>query len=112
MNIQINRSQQKFLFLLIVTAIYSTLAIWLDFLHGPKLRDEGHFWQTSLTFSESLIPTIDDLKNYRELNTPLPFVIFGALEYLFHQGIFAGRLLNLILSLIIVFIMGWPSREK
>lgn len=34
------------------------------------------------------------------------------LEYFFHQGIFAGRLLNLILSLSIIFIIGWPSRNK
>ncbi|MDY6896958.1 MAG: hypothetical protein SWZ49_02635, partial [Cyanobacteriota bacterium] len=45
-------------------------------------------------------------------NTPLPFIIFGALEYLFHQGIFTGRLLNLILSLIIVFLVGYPTRSK
>ncbi|VEP18925.1 conserved membrane hypothetical protein [Hyella patelloides LEGE 07179] len=112
MNIQLKRSQQKFLFLLLITTIYTALVIWLDFLHASKLGDEGHFWKTSLTFSESLIPTIDQLKNYGELNTPLPFILFGGLEYLFQQGIFAGRLLNLILSLITVFIIGWPSRDK
>ena len=112
MNIQLKRSQQKFLFLLLIAAIYTALVIRFDFLQGAKVNDEGHFWQTSLTFSDSLIPSINDLKDYRDLSTPLPFMMFGALEYLFHQGVFAGRLLDLILSLIIVFIIGWPSREK
>lgn len=112
MNIPPTRSYQKFLFLFFVTAIYSALVIWLNFLKGPGLWDEHTFWATSLTFSDRLIPSLDDLRNYGELNTPLPFIIFGALEYLFHQGIFAGRLLNLILSLSIVFIIGWPIREK
>ena len=112
MNIQLNRSQQKFLFILGITAIYITLVFWLNFLQGPYWHDEKPFWETSLTFSNSLFPTIEDLRDYSELNTPLPFIIFGALEYLFGQGIFAGRLLNLILSLSIVFIIGYPNQDK
>lgn len=102
----------KLLFLLAITAIYTALVVWLDFLQGPYWWDEKTFWQTSLTFSDRLFPSIEDLRNYDELNTPLPFVIFGALEYLFRQGIFSGRLLNLILSLTMVFAIGWPSQEK
>ncbi len=112
MNIQLNHSQKKFIFILGITAIYTALLVWHNFLHGPLLGDEGSFWETSLTFSDRLIPTIDDLRNYGELNTPLPFIIYGALEYLFHQGIFAGRLLNLILALTMIFIIGFPSRDK
>lgn len=112
MNIQLDHSKQKFLFLLSITAIYIILVVWLDFLQGPYWHDEKTFWQTSLTFSDRLLPSIEDLTDYNELNTPLPFIIFGALEYLFHQGIFTGRLLNLILSLSIVFIIGYPSHGK
>ncbi len=112
MKLQLNHSQQKFLFLLGITFIYSAVVIKLDLLHGPKLGDETNFWKTSLTFSDRLIPSIDDLRNYHALNTPLPFIIFGALEYLFDGGIFAGRLLNLILSLSMAFIIGFPSRNK
>ncbi|MGB3758873.1 MAG: hypothetical protein WBA07_21235 [Rivularia sp. (in: cyanobacteria)] len=112
MNIQLDHSKQKFLFLLSITAIYIILMVCLDFLQGPYWHDEKTFWQTSLTFSDRLLPSIEDLRDYDELNTPLPFIIFGALEYLFHQGIFTGRLLNLILSLSIVFIIGYPSHGK
>ncbi|MEM6753262.1 MAG: hypothetical protein AAF630_09860, partial [Cyanobacteria bacterium P01_C01_bin.38] len=112
MNIQLNHSQRKFIFILSITAIYIALIFYLDFLHGNYWHDEKTFWKTTLTFSDRLFPTIEDLRDYTELNTPLPFIIFGALEYLFHQGIFTGRLLNLILSLIIVFIIGYPRQSN
>lgn len=105
-------SKQKFLFLLGITAIYTAIVVWLDFLQGPYLWDEDTFWQTSLTFSDRLLPTFDQLRDYSELNTPLPFIIFGALEYLLGRGIAAGRLLNLVLSLVIVLIIGWPTKQK
>ena len=112
MNIKLRHSQSKFLFLLLITAIYTILIIKFDFLLGAKVKDESHFWETSLIFSKSLIPSIDALKDYRDLNTPLPFIMFGAVEHIFNSGIFGGRLLNIILSIVMVFIIGWPSRKK
>ena len=112
MNIKLNRSQSKFLFLLLITAIYTILIIQFDFLQGVKVKDEAHFWETSLRFSDSLIPSIDALRDYRDLNTPLPFIMFGAVEHIFDLGVFGGRLLNVILSIAMVFIIGWPSRKK
>lgn len=105
-------SQQRFLFLLSATLAYSALLVWFDFLQGPIIWDEVHYWETSLIFSDRLIPNIHALKSYDELSTPLPFIIFGGLEYLFHQGIVAGRLLNLLLSLVTVFLIGWPTQNK
>ena len=107
-----NRSQQKFLFLVFITAIYTALVIRFDFLQGTKINDEPHFWETSLSFSKSLIPSVDALRDYRELNTPLPFIMFGWVEHFFHLGIFGGRLLNVVLSVVMVFIIGWPSRQR
>ncbi len=112
MTFQFDRFPKKFLFLVIITAIYTVLLIGRDFLQTPALWDETHYWNNILKFSNQLFPGIDDLRDYNELSTPLPFIIFGSLEYLFHGGIFVGRLLNLILSLIIVFIIGWPSQNK
>ncbi len=109
---RVSHSQQKFFFLMGVAAIYVALFVGLDYLQGPPYWDERTFWKTSLTFSDRLIPSLDDLRNYRELNTPLPFVVFGALEYLFNQGMFAGRLLNFCLSLVMVAIVGWPDRKR
>lgn len=109
----LNRSQQKFLFLFGIALVYTGLLVWRDFFQGPPAQwDEARFWRTSLTFSDSLIPSLTDLREYGELNTPLPFILFGMLEYLFGQGMFAGRLLNAVLSLAMVCIIGWPSRER
>ncbi len=105
-------SNQKFLFLLMITAVYTALVVWLDFLQGPHWWDEITFWQTSLTFSDRLLPSLDQLRDYSELNTPLPFVVFGAMEHLLGKGIVVGRLLNLALSVMIVFVIGWPTKPK
>lgn len=109
---QLTRPQQKFLFLLGISVLYLGLVAWLDFLQGPYWHDEASFWETSLSFSNKIPPSIADLSDYDELNTPLPFVVFGTLEHFFGQGIAAGRLLNLVLSLVMIFIIGWPSRDK
>jgi hypothetical protein len=113
MNIRINALlKQRLIFSLAVISIYLFLLVWLDFLQGPQRWDEPQFWKTSLTFSNRLFPSVDELRDYGQLNTPLPFIIFGVMEYLFHGGIIAGRLLNLILSLIMVFSIGWPSQKR
>ncbi len=112
MEIQLTRSQQKSLFLIGITTIYIIRLVWLEFLDAPYWWDEEHFWETSLTFSDKLFPSLADISDYEELNTPLPFVTFGLLEHLFGQGIRAGRLLNFLLSLGIAFLIGWPTKEK
>ncbi len=105
-------SRQKILWLSVVTLLYIVSIIRFDFLQGPPMWDEIHFWETSLLFSDRLIPSAADFEQYHELSTPLPFMIFGALEYFFHQGLFAGRLLSLTLFMAIAFIIGWPTEEK
>lgn len=105
-------SKPKLLFLLGVTAVYLALVIWLNFLRGPVWWDEGTFWQTSVTLSDRLLPTLNELRDYSELNTPLPFIIFGAIEHTFQSGIAVGRLLNLVLSICMVFVIGWPTGHK
>jgi hypothetical protein len=108
----LSHRQQKLLFIFGITVIYLAILAWLDFLQGPIWWDEGPFWESSLTFNDNLWPTLEELRNYHSLNTPLPFIIFGGLDYLFGGGMVTGRLFNLILSLVIVAIIGWPSKEK
>ncbi|PZO42907.1 MAG: hypothetical protein DCF17_07365 [Shackletoniella antarctica] len=105
-------SEQKACFFCAIIVTYLTVLAWLDFLQGPPFWDEAAFWQSSLTFSHRLLPSLSDLREYYSLNTPLPFMAFGLLEYLFNQGIAAGRLLNLTLSLGIVATIGWPSKDR
>ncbi len=96
-------------FAIFIVVIYFTLFIALDKLQYPPRTDEPNFWETSLLFSHSLIPSLELLRNYNELNTPLPFVIFGILEYLFKGGIFAGRFFTLILSSFMTCLIGFPK---
>lgn len=92
--------------------IYSALFLFYDQLRFPLIWDEKHFWEASLLFSQSLVPDLNQLRNYGALNTPLPFIVFGVLEYLFGNGIFTGRLLNLILSLVMVCLIVFPLAQK
>jgi len=55
---------------------------WLRF---PLDCDETHFWRHSLLFSHSPIPDLNTLRDYDELSTPLPFVIFGQIKRIFGQ---------------------------
>lgn len=100
------------LFLLSICILYLILFFALDKLQFSLIWDENNFWQTSLIFSHSLTLPENWLQDYEELNTPLPFIIFGFLEYLFKGGIFAGRLLNLIISFLIACIIGLPYNKK
>lgn len=92
-------------FLAAVVVAYAVAFVALDALRFPLWGDEVHFWPTSLGFSDGLVPSVEQLRNYKELNTPLPFVIWGALEYLFGGGVFAARLFNFTISLAVVVLL-------
>src|SRR6266496_4030805 len=92
-------------------SLYLALFFLSQRLTFPEIWDERHYWQTSLFFSHSLIPDLERLRNYGELSTPLPFIMFGALEYFFKWGIFSGRLLNLVLSFMMTCLICLPSRK-
>ena len=98
------------LFLAIVL-VYVVSFLLMGRLEFPLIWDERHFWQTSLSFSQSLVPDLNQLRNYGELSTPLPFIMFGTLEYLFKGGIFSARLLNLALSFLMTCLICLPARK-
>jgi DIE2/ALG10 family len=100
------KSMPQVLFLGVLCLLYLILFCYLDNLQFPPMWDEIHFWQTTLRFSENLVPSLSLLRNYGELNTPLPFIFFGFIEHLFKGGIFVGRLLNLILSFAMTYLIG------
>lgn len=101
--------KQKLLFLLITAVFFGLLLFRLEFLTAPQIYDEIPFWNASLEFSDRLIPTLSSLRNYSELNTPLPFIIYGALERISGRGFIAGRLLNIALLLAVSVAIGWPK---
>lgn len=100
---------RRYTFLSVLLLGYVAYSLALDCLTFPPTRDETHFWPTSVAFSREFPPSLDTLRTYDELNTPLPFVVFGAIEHFGHGGIAAGRALNLILSFLIVCAVGFAA---
>lgn len=100
------------IFLLGICILYIIIFFILDKLQFSPIWDEPNFWETSLIFSHSLTLPKNWLQDYQELNTPLPFVIFGFLEYAFKGGIFAGRLFNFVISFLITCIIGLPINKR
>lgn len=74
-------------------------------MHFEPTRDEKHFWRTTKQFAKEFPPSIELLRGYNELNTPLPFVVFGAVEHYLGGGIGTGRLINLVVSFAIVLLI-------
>lgn len=85
--------------------MYLLVYVGFDSLRFPIRGDEVHYWRNTLRFAQTLFPPMELLRDYGELNTPLPFVIWGALEYLFGQGIWLARLSNFLTSFIIVLLV-------
>lgn len=80
-------------------------------LASPPRGDEVHFWNTTLRFSHTLLPPLDLLRDYGELNTPLPFVLWGALEHLFGGGIQIARLTNLLAAAAVLYLVLVPGTD-
>jgi hypothetical protein len=89
-----------------VAAVFLVVLVLFNFLRFPIRGDELHFWPTSLMLFQRGFPSVEQLRTYNELNTPLPFLVFGGLEYIFHSGIVLGRAINLASSLAIVLLIG------
>jgi hypothetical protein len=101
----------RFTGVIALAILYALIVAALGGMRFPPTGDELHFWSTSLAFSRAGMPSSEALRSYTDLNTPLPFVLWGALEHWFHQGIRAPRLLNMALSFVLVSIVAWPARD-
>jgi hypothetical protein len=93
-------------------AIYFLIYLAFDGLNFQLKDDENHFWPNSQIFSHTWIPSLDSLSHYNELNTPLPFVVFGWLHKFTNNGLLAGRAFNLLSSLGILLLLCWQATEQ
>jgi hypothetical protein len=100
-----SRAQRIWFFAAIAVAFLALLA-GFDFLRFPIRADELHFWPASVALFQNGLPTLGQLQTYNELSTPLPFLIFGGLEYVFHGGIVVGRAINTASSFATLVIIG------
>jgi hypothetical protein len=97
---------QRIWFFAVLAVVFLALLIGFNFLRFPIRADELHFWPDSVALFRKGLPTLSQLRSYNELSTPLPFLIFGGLEHIFHGGIVVGRSINLASSLAILLIIG------
>lgn len=97
--------------LIVITMCYAIVYLYFDNLSFDIRKDEVHFWRTSLLFSKSFFPDLNLLRSYNELNTPLPFMLFGIIEKLFNSGIYGGRLFNFLLSYVMSVLVVLGNRQ-
>ncbi|MCE6989084.1 hypothetical protein [Dyadobacter sp. CY323] len=77
-------------------------------------QDEFHYLPTAVFFSTEPIPSVDLLKSYNELNTPIPFILGGWVVRVFGENIQHLRLLTFFVSfsLLMLFIWNSPANSK
>jgi DIE2/ALG10 family len=68
--------------------------LFFDFLRFPLEADERHFWPTTLWLFSHGYPTLEQLRSYPELNTPLPFLLFGLVQHVTGTGVIVARYIN------------------
>ena len=106
----IKKIKEKTLLFLFIVLLYFLIVVVFQYLHFPPRLDESHFWQSSILFSKGM--TFEKITNYNELNTPLPFILFGVVEYFFKGGVAVARLINLIFSFIIMNVILYSSKKN
>ena len=103
--------------------LYASLAVFIIFVvifflkqkfNGVLYQDEFHYLPTAVFFSHEPVPSIDLLKSYNELNTPLPFILGGWVVNIFGENIQYLRLLTYGVSflLLMTFIWSAPGNSK
>jgi hypothetical protein len=97
------------LFLLFV---FIVVFILKDHFNGPLYQDEFHYLPTAVFFSQEPIPSLDLLKSYNELNTPVPFILGGWVVYFFGEHIQYLRLLTYAVSFTLLMLFVWFSPER
>jgi hypothetical protein len=99
----------RFAGLIALAVVYALSIVAFGGLHFPLTGDEIHFWNTTLEFFTAPLPSMAALHSYNELNTPLPFVLWGTLHYWLHHGVWLARALNMAASFAVVVLIAWPS---
>ncbi len=107
------RSQKLYISLGILVIFIAIFFLKQNFL-GENYQDEHHYLPTAVFFSKEPIPSLDLLKSYGELNTPVPFILGGWVVSVFGENIQCLRLLTFAVSfaLLMIFIWGSPDHSK
>lgn len=100
--------------------LYTSLVILIIFVGifflkqnflGELYQDENHYLTTAIFFSKEPVPSLDLLKTYNELNTPIPFILGGWVVNASVEKIQNLRLLTFLVSFTLLMIFVWNSPE-
>jgi len=105
------RPRNALLFALAVLVIYGAALVFTGGLSQSLYKDEKHNWSTTLRFVDYQVPpTLEELRTYPEVVTPLSYIIWSGIEDVTHAGIRAGRGLEFVLSLGLLAIIAGRRR--
>lgn len=93
------------------TSFWLWLVLWMavllaatGFLRHDVWHDEQHFVETIKQFGHHYVPSLDLIRSYREMSTPLPFLLFGMIGRLFDFDLPIMRTFMLLLSAFMLII--------
>lgn len=91
-------AQRRGLFAAMLVGIYVALFWVTGGLSDVPYQDEIHFAETATLFAGEFPPSLEQLRSYPEVITPLAFVLWGRLQAWTGDVLFSGRLLNMLIS--------------
>ena len=97
----------------IMLCVYGTALVVTAGLTHPIRDDEAHFWATTRDyFVQPFPPSAASLREYPELITPLSYILWGQLERWTDHGVFAGRVVNMLMSAAILVLIAGSRRSQ
>ncbi|KAA6440141.1 hypothetical protein FEM33_05905 [Dyadobacter flavalbus] len=97
---------------LFITALFLIIFLLKDHFTVELYQDEFHYLPTAVLFSHEILPSIDLLKSYNELNTPVPFILGGWVVRIFGENIQHLRLLTFATSFLLLMLFIWNSPDR
>jgi hypothetical protein len=100
-----SRARIAFVF---ATVAFCALVGWQMQLNAaPPLRDETHYWPNAQYLMSEGFPSLEKLRTYSELCTPLSLILFGWADRLTGGGLPAARYLSLaaICATLVLFVL-------
>jgi hypothetical protein len=91
---------------LALLAVHAATFLFADRLRFEPVKDEIHFLESARVFAAPF--GWEELRGYPEVVTPLALVVWGGLERLTGDGLWAGRCLNLAVSLGLLCLIALP----
>lgn len=90
-------NRHSLIFFIIIFILYLLIALAGDIAHRPGWGDEVRLHATVIEFSENF--SLDYLRTYNQLSTPLPFIIYSGWGKIFGLELFHLRILSIIIAL-------------